>query len=121
MDPKTLIQTFVEAVNRQDWGAVESLVAAGFERHSIAAGEPGVHSRSDLIRFLKAEYAVFPDATEEIADIFTEDNKVAVRMRFGGTQAGMLDAFPATGKTVDSEYLAIYRIESGLIVEAWAE
>jgi predicted ester cyclase len=96
-------------------------VAANFARHSSAAGEIGVHSRLDLITFLRAEYITFPDANEQIVDILGEGDKVAVRMRFRGTQAGILGTYPPTGKIVDSEYLAIYRIEGGLIVEAWAE
>jgi predicted ester cyclase len=121
MGSKAIVQAFVDAVNNQDWQAIETLVAANFARHSSAAGEIGVHSRLDLITFLRAEYITFPDANEEIVDILGEGDKVAVRMRFRGTQAGILGTYPPTGKTVDSEYLAIYRIEGGLIVEAWAE
>jgi len=62
MTPNALVQAFVDAVNGQDWRAIESLVAAGFVRHSIAAGQPGVDSRADLIAFLQAEYGTFPDA-----------------------------------------------------------
>jgi hypothetical protein len=50
MGPKAVVQAFVEAVNNQDWQAIEALVAANFARHSIAASEPRVHSRSDLIK-----------------------------------------------------------------------
>jgi steroid delta-isomerase-like uncharacterized protein len=121
MTPKAVVQAFVEAVNHQDWQAIEALVAAAFVRHSIAAGEPVVRSRRDLLQFLRAEYVTFPDAHEQIADIVSEGDKVAVRMRFRGTQAGRLGPYPATGKIVESEYLAIYRLEGGLIVEAWAE
>jgi len=121
MGPKAIVQAFVDAVNNQDWHAIETLVSTGFTRHSIAAGEIGVSSRLDLIKFLRAEYITFPDANEQIVDILGEGDKVAVRMRFRGTQAGILGTYPPTGKPVDSEYLAIYRIEGGLIVEAWAE
>src|SRR5438046_997085 len=121
MLPKTLIKAFIHAVNNRNWQALDTLVAANFVRHNIAAGEPGVRSRLELIQFLRAEYVTFPDATEQIEDILSEGDKVAVRMRFRGTQANSLGAYPATGKTVNSEYLAIYRIEDGLIVEAWAE
>jgi predicted ester cyclase len=121
MGPKAIVQAFVDAVNNQDWQAIETLVATGFTRHSIAAGEIDVRSRLDLIKFLRAEYITFPDANEQIVDILGEGDKVAVRMHFRGTQAGILGTYPPTGKPVDSEYLAIYRIESGLIVEAWAE
>ena len=81
MAPKAVIQAFVEAVNNQDWQAVETLVAADFVRHSIAAGEPGVRSRLDLIHFLRSEYVTFPDANEQIADILAEGDKVAVRSK----------------------------------------
>jgi predicted ester cyclase len=121
MGSKAIVQAFVNAVNNQNWQAIETLVAASFSRHSIAAGEIGVHSRLDLIKFLRAEYLTFPDANEQIVDILGEGDKVAVRMRFRGTQAGILGTYSPTGKPVDSEYLAIYRIEGGLIVEAWAE
>ena len=121
MSSKAIVQAFVDAVNNQDWQAIETLVAANFARHSNAAGEIGVHSRLDLIKFLRAEYITFPDANEQIVDILGEGDKVAVRMRFRGTQAGILGTYPPTGKPLDSEYLAIYRIEGGLIVEAWAE
>ena len=111
----------VDAVNNQEWQAIETLLATGFTRHSIAAGERGVHSGRDLIEFLRAEYITFPDANEQIVDILSDGDKVAVRMRFRGTQAGILGTYLPTGKVVDSEYLAIYRIDGGLIVEAWAE
>jgi predicted ester cyclase len=119
--PKALVRAFVAAVNHRDWQTIESLVAIDFVRHSIAAGEPGVHSRQELIQFLRAEYVTFPDASEEIAEILSDGDKVAVRMRFRGTQAGSLGTYPPTNKAVHSEYLAIYRIERRLIVEAWAE
>src|SRR3954447_8928439 len=118
MSPKGVIQAFVEAVNKQDWRAVETLVAKDFSRYSTAAGHPPVRSRPDLIEFLRAEYVTFPDANEEIEDILGEDDEVAVRMRFRGTQAGPLGPYPATGKALDSAYLAIYRIQDGLIIEA---
>ena len=42
-------------------------------------------------------------------------------MRFRGTQSGALGHTPPTGRFVESECLAIYRIEDGVITEAWAE
>lgn len=121
MDFKEIVRTFVEAVNAQDWDRLEGLVAADFVRHSLAAGHPGVRNREDLVRFLQAEFRTFPDAREEIADMLAEGDRVAVRMRFRGTQLGRLGEYAATGRQVESQYLAIYRIADGWIVEAWAE
>ncbi len=121
MTPKEIIKAFVEAVNNQDWRRLETLVAPDFVRHSIAAGVPGIRSREDLIRFLCSEYKTFPDAQEQINDTIEEGDKVATRMCFRGTQSGSLGQYPPTGKGLSSEYIAIYRIQNGLIVEAWAE
>ena len=115
------IRAFVDALNAQDWDALDRLVAPGFVRHSAAAGPPGVRSREDLKTYLRRELETFPDAREEILDIFGEGDRVAVRHRFSGTQRGPLGPHPATNRRMTSEYLAIYRLESGLIVEAWAE
>lgn len=121
MNLKEIVQAFVAAVNDRQWGILEALVATDFVRHSISAGEPGIHCREDLIQFLRSEYSTFPDAHEDICEIIGEGEKVAVRMHFRGTQTGAMGKYPPTGKTLDSEYIAIYRIQGGLIAEAWAE
>jgi steroid delta-isomerase-like uncharacterized protein len=121
MDPKQTIQAYVDAINCQDWTRLDSLVAPDFVRHSIAAGEPAVRSRADLADFLRREYETFPDAQEAILDIFAEGEKVAVRHHFRGTQHGAMGAYLPTGKTMNAEYITIYRVRNGQILEAWAE
>ena len=121
MDPKQTIQAFVDAVNCQDWARLDALVAPDFVRHSIAAGEPAVRSRADLVVVLRREYETFPDAQEAILDIFAEGEKVAVRHHFRGTQLGAMGSYLPTGKAMNAEYITIYRVRNGQILEAWAE
>ncbi len=118
---KTLVRTFVDAVNAQDWPSVRALLADDFTRHSAAAGEPAVRSADDLVAFLQGEFVTFPDATETLLDLVAEGDKVAARHRFRGSQSGPLGAFPPSGRLLEATYLAIYRIEDGRIAEAWAE
>ena len=59
MDPKGTIQAFVDAINSQDWFRLDLLVATDFVRHSVAAGEPPVRSRADLVKFLRANMRHF--------------------------------------------------------------
>jgi steroid delta-isomerase-like uncharacterized protein len=118
---KNIVRAFVEAINAKDWSTLRQLVAPDFLRHSVAAGEPQVASVDDLIRFLEMEYSTFPDACETIEDLLAEDDKVAVRHRLRGTQTGPMGPFPPSGKVLEATYLAIYRVEEGRIVEAWAE
>jgi predicted ester cyclase len=121
MDAKQTVEAFVHAINSQDWASLDSLVAVDFVRHSIAAGDPHVRSRSDLVMYLRGEFEIFPDAQEIILDIFAEGEKVAVRHGFNGTQRGPMGSYPPTGKTMHAEYIAIYRVRNGLLIEAWVE
>lgn len=118
---RRVVQAFVEAINAQDWESVASILAPDFVRHSYAAGAPGVRSRDDFIRYLRSEYETFPDARETIEDIVADGDKVAVRHRFTGTQAGRMGPYPPSGKSMTAEYIAIYRLVGSVIVESWAE
>ncbi len=118
---KAVIRASVAAVNSQDWGRIAELVAADFVRHSHAGGAPGVRSRDDLVRFLRGEFETFPDAIESIADILAEGDRVAVRHRFRGTQRGPLGPYPPSGRVMEADYLAIYRLDGGVVAEARAE
>jgi len=118
---KAVVRAFVEAVNRKDWEHVAKLLAPDFTRHSYAAGSPQVCSRDELLNFFRAEFETFPDAREEVADILAEGDRVAVRHSFRGTQAGPMGPYPPSGRVLSSDYLAFYRLENEVIVEAWAE
>ncbi len=116
---KRVIRAFAEAINRRDWAALDDLVAADFVRHSNAA--PGIDSRDDLKRYLRNELATFPDAHESLEDVVAEGDRVAVRHLFRGTQIGPMGPHPPSGRCMTAEYLAIYRLADGRIVEAWVE
>jgi predicted ester cyclase len=118
---KAVVREFVAAVNAQDWARVASLIAPEFVRHSHSGGSPGVRSRHDLLRFLRNEFETFPDAREEVADLLAEGDRVAVRHSFRGTQTGPMGPHPPSGRVMVADYLAIYRLVGGVIVEAWAE
>lgn len=116
---KAVIRAFTEAINRQDWDALDGLVAADFIRHSSAA--PGVRSRDDLKHYLRSEFAIFPDAYESVEDLVAERERVAARHSFRGTQTGPMGRHPASGRAMTADYLAIYRVADGKIAEAWVE
>jgi len=118
---KALIRAFVEAINAQDWPRLRSLVGERFVRHSVAAGEPGIQSAEALVTFLQAEFVTFPDARETLLDLIAEEDKVAARHQFRGTQLGPMGPYRASGRVLAATYLAIYRVENERVVEAWAE
>ncbi len=114
-----LVRALVDAINAQDWKALERVVAPDFVRHSYAA--PGVRSREELIQYLRGEFEAFPDARETIEDMVSEGSKIAVRHRFTGIQSGPMGPYPPSGRSMTAEYIAVYRIEGETIVESWAE
>jgi predicted ester cyclase len=118
---KAVVRAFVAAINAQDWARLDELVAPDFIRHSHAAGTPEVRSRDDLKRFLKRELETFPDAHETILELVAEGDRVAARQSFAGTQLGALGPYPPTGRRLVSDYIAIYRLAAGRLVESWAE
>lgn len=118
---KAVVRAFVNAINEQNWAALQALVASDFVRHSAAAGQPGVRSLEQFMDYLRHEYEVFPDAHETLMDLFAEGDRVAARHQFCGTQEGAMGEYPASGRQLRADYLAIYRIEHGRVAEAWAE
>jgi steroid delta-isomerase-like uncharacterized protein len=118
---KTLIRQFVDAVNRQDWQQFDQLVAPEFVRHSSTFGQSGVRTRDQLRDYLAAEFKTFPDASETINFLVAEGDKVVVHSHCHATQHGPMGSLPASGKTLSADFISIYRVAGGRIVEAWAE
>jgi len=118
---KALVHAFVHAINERNWSKLDTVISPRFIRHSYAAGDPGVKSREELIQYFKTQESIFPKFKEKILDLVAEGDKVAARHHFKGTQLGKMGPYPVTCKDMDIEYLAIYRIEDCIIVEAWME
>jgi len=116
---KAIVRKFVDALNARDFEALDEIIAPNYFRHSYAG--PGIGSLEELKAYFRDEFVSFPDAFETIEDMIAEGGRVAVRISFRGTQAAPMGQYPAAGKVMAVDYLAIYRIEDGKIVEAWAE
>ena len=135
-----VVRAFVDAINAQDWKALERVVAPGFVRHSYAA--PGVRSRDELIQYLRSEYETFPDARETIEDMVSEvwtastgggglifRGSEGKKNQISGSDRNALKGidlvrrgpYPPSGRSMAAEYIAVYRIEGEMIVESWAE
>jgi steroid delta-isomerase-like uncharacterized protein len=118
---KQLVREFVEAVNRQDWQRFNELVAPEFVRHSSTFGQSQVGNREQLREYLAAEFKTFPDACESINFLVAEGDLVAVHSHCHATQQGPMGSFPPSGRTLSADFISIYRIANGQIMEAWAE
>jgi predicted ester cyclase len=120
-DPLTVIGLYVEAINRNDWESLRRLLHPDFRRYSTAAGASGEENVAAFLQFLQDEHKTYPDAREEVLDLFSNGQKVGARHLFTGTQLGPLGRHAPTGKKVRSVYIALYQVENGQITGAWAE
>jgi steroid delta-isomerase-like uncharacterized protein len=119
MTNKEIISAFVNATNHHDWEKAQALVHPDFVRHSTGAQE--INSREKLIAFHQAELNSFPDMEETILLLIEEGEYGAARMHFKGTQTGYLGSFPPSNKTLEADFICIFRVVQGQITESWVE
>ena len=76
-------------------------------------------SDEELKKHIAFLESAFPRYVLVSEDIVAQDDKVAVRARFQGTQTGDLMGIGPTGKSVDVPFIIIYRMAGGRIAEHW--
>ncbi|MEH1054546.1 ester cyclase [Micromonospora sp. CPCC 206171] len=65
--------------------------------------------------------AAFPDLRYKIVDVVAADDRVAVRWRAAGTQAGQFGPVPPTGQVVSYSGATFLRFDAqGRIVDVWS-
>jgi len=117
---KDLVHRFVNSLNEADWDALDGILAEDFCRRS-QAGPVTVKSRADFKKLQRSFYETMPDQKVTLEIILAEDDKVAVYATYTGTMTGPMGGFEATGKSLTSRFLGIFRIEENRIAELWIE
>jgi steroid delta-isomerase-like uncharacterized protein len=93
--------------------------ADDFRRYCQATPEVEIKSLAEMTAFVRQWYEAFPDARMEMRKIAAEGDLVAVWGTFIGTHQAPMGPYPATGKRVESETFAFFRLEEGKIAESW--
>jgi len=118
---KDLVRRLTSVINASDWDGLDELLTEDFRRHSQATPNVQVNSREEFKQLQEAFLASIPDQHITIEMLIAEGDKVAVYAIYSGTQTGPMGEFPATGKSVESKFLGIFRIVEGRIAELWVE
>ena len=116
---KALIRQFVEIGNSRQLDHLVDVVADDFVRHCQATPQLSVRSREDFRAFMEQDAATFPDSKVTLHQLIAEGDRVAVWATYNGTQDGQMGPFPPTGKLMNLDFGAIFRIEKGKIAELW--
>ncbi len=113
-------RVITEGVNKGDLEVFRDMLAADYSRHSQATTEmPEIRGIDEMLGFLRAQFAAFPDYHERIELMLAEGDKVAYITTGTGTHTGALGDIPPTGKKMKIVNFAVQRIDAGLIAETW--
>lgn len=116
---KTIVRRWFEEVwNQRQAAAIDELAADSFILHHFAM--PAPIDKLTYQQFHPLFMAAFPDFHITIEDLIAEEDRVTARVTQQATHQGELMGIPPSGKQVTLLGIAIYRIENGKIVEAWA-
>ncbi|MDX6326307.1 MAG: hypothetical protein QOK15_2661 [Nocardioidaceae bacterium] len=120
---KRVVAEFVERCqNQHDLAFADEVFHPAFVNHYRPEGRP-IDSSAGPARgfqaFFGALLAGVPDATVTIDEQIGEGNVVATRKTFRGTHLGELWGLPATGRHVELEFIDMFRIADGKLIEHW--
>jgi predicted ester cyclase len=114
---KAVVRRIEQAWDAGNLDALDALFAPTFRSHSGVPGmEPNLASAKTAHQ-MSAQ--AFPDRRTRIEELVAEGDAVVARVRMTGTNRGGLPWFgiPANDKPVDVQWISIYRLADGKVVE----
>lgn len=115
---RELIHEYFEAWSNEDLGGVTALLSEEFLLTYTAP--TGEEMRLDVDEFADAQIGYFENLSElsyEIEEMAAEEDRVIVRITWGGVHDGPILGVAPTGKQIEVEEYLSFRIEDGEVVE----
>ena len=104
---------YVDAANARDFDAIAPLIHDDVTINGVPS------KRADVLASLKGITDAVPDFVWRIEDLFTQDDRIAARLRDGGTPAKKWLGFEPTGASVEFMEFASYRVRDGRFTQMW--
>lgn len=122
-DNKRVVATFVEICqNQHDLAFADDVFHPDFVNHYAPRGEPMAANQRAVDHF-KQFYGMllraFPDATMRIDEQLAERDLVTTRKTLRGTHLGELWGLTPTGNPIEWEFIDIFRVRDGKLIEHW--
>ena len=116
---KALVEGFVCVGNSREYDRLSEFVSKDFIRHCQATPGLVVTNLEQFRAFLESDVQVCPDSKVEIQQMVAEGDRVAIWATYSGTQEGAMGLFPPSGKKLNLDFGAIFRVEGGKLAELW--
>jgi predicted ester cyclase len=122
-DNKRVVAEFVRRCqDEHDLAFADEVIHPRFVNHYRPEGQ-AIRSTERPAGGFQAFYGgllrAFPDATMEINEQLAERDLVATRKTLRGTHLGELWDLPPTGNRVEFEFIDIFRVADGKLIEHW--
>lgn len=113
-----LIETWYHRMwNRWDKSVLQEIICPDIAfRGSLGQVKRGYDGLSEYMDFVRA---AFPDFTNHIEEIISEDDKAFVRLTYTGTYEGQIFGVAPTHKQVRYAGAAVFHFVGGRIREVW--
>ena len=115
---KTLVRRlFEQGMNERKPEIFHECVAPNFVNHDLPGPTPGPDGFFQSFTMFQA---AFPDLKVHLGDVLaTDDDKVVTRSHWTGTHKGEFMGVPASGAAVEVNFIDIWRIDNGWLIESW--
>lgn len=120
MSEEQIVRTWLDALSDGDRRRLEILTASDFQVEADEGPTPA--DRDPYLTAVAAIVDSMPDWRVEVDELDHEEDVVRTRIHVTGTQSEALDLtnlgggwLPATGRSVDIEEEAVFRVEDGRI------
>ena len=116
---KHVVETLLTAFSEFDAETAERVLAPDFVNHDPPQ-LPGVGTdRAGVLTAMRYLHGAFAGARAELVSILAAGDKIAVHDRLRGTHRGEFLGIAATGRDIDVDFIHIFRVVDGRVVERW--
>jgi steroid delta-isomerase-like uncharacterized protein len=115
---KIVRRYFEEVLTAGNLALIEDLISPNYVSHYPAGYELG-GGPEDVRHIVTSVRRAFPDVHFTVDDLIAEGEKVVCRWTFQGVQEADFMGIPPTGRKATVMGIAVYRVVSGQITEAW--
>jgi predicted ester cyclase len=115
---ETVVRRFLEeCLTGKNMGLIDELFSPEYVNNAATPDiSPDLDGYKERVGYM---IAAFPDLSIEVHDLFSDGDRVAVRLTASGTHRGIYMGVVPTGERASWTAIAIYRVVDGRIVERW--
>lgn len=116
--PKEILGRALEEIfNQGRFAAAEELIAPDYINRDASPGQGA--GPNGVVHVARLYRTAFPDLKLRIERMISEGDWVAVHVREEGTHLGPFEGIAPTGRRVAWNWIGIYRVAGGKLVERW--